>query len=218
MEWKAAGGQPDAEGDVRTRILGCAVAEFMEKGFAGASLRSIASAAEVTTGAIYGYFASKEALFDAVVAPACDELHARYVAIQEGFYDLPPERQTLDHMQDYEDGMVHGLLDFVYDHRDAFVLVFAKSAGTPWEAYLDRFIDLEVESTFRYEREMMSRGVRVNPLSPEMARILASMFFRGYFEPLMTDVPRDRAHLFLTDYERFFHAGYEALMRSDPEA
>lgn len=60
--------------DARGRLMSCAVAEFMEKGFAGASLRSIAAAADMTTGAIYGYFSGKEALFDAVVAPAADEL------------------------------------------------------------------------------------------------------------------------------------------------
>lgn len=41
--------------------------EFLEKGFKSASLRNIVKEAGVTTGAFYGYYRSKEALFDAIV-------------------------------------------------------------------------------------------------------------------------------------------------------
>lgn len=49
------------------RILSAAKTEFLEKGFKSASLRNIVKDAGVTTGAFYGYFASKEELFDALV-------------------------------------------------------------------------------------------------------------------------------------------------------
>ena len=45
------------------RIQQAALDEFAEKGFLGASLRQIVKNAGVTTGAFYGYFSSKEALF-----------------------------------------------------------------------------------------------------------------------------------------------------------
>ena len=41
--------------------------EFMEKGYKSASLRNIVKTAGVTTGAFYGYYKSKEELFDALV-------------------------------------------------------------------------------------------------------------------------------------------------------
>ena len=49
------------------RIHNAAKAEFMEKGYRSASLRSIVKAAGVTTGAFYGYYASKQELFAALV-------------------------------------------------------------------------------------------------------------------------------------------------------
>ena len=202
--------------DARGRLMSCAVAEFMEKGFAGASLRSIAAAADMTTGAIYGYFSGKEALFDAVVAPAADELYARYEGAQDRFYEQPLEAQTFERMRVYEERMMHDLLDFVYDNRDAFVLVFARSAGTAWERYLDRFIELEVRSTARYVREMREHGIGVVEPTPEMSRILAGMFFRGYLEPLLLGLSREAAHAFVADFERFFHAGYETIMSPQP--
>ena len=46
-----------------TRIHQAAMEEFLEKGFADASLRQIVKNAGVTTGAFYGYYSSKDALF-----------------------------------------------------------------------------------------------------------------------------------------------------------
>ena len=43
----------------RERILECAKAEFLAKGYRAAQLKSIASAAQVTTGAIYRHFKDK---------------------------------------------------------------------------------------------------------------------------------------------------------------
>ncbi|MDY3981966.1 MULTISPECIES: TetR/AcrR family transcriptional regulator [Paraeggerthella] len=196
----------------RARILNCAVREFLDKGFAEASLRSIAAAASVTTGAIYGHFSSKEALFDALVGPAGNELYRRYATMQEQFYTLPEDRQTLQGMQGFEQVLIHDMLDYVYDHQDEFVLILTKAAGTAWEGYLDRFVELERESTHRYVRMMRARGKTIADIEPATARILASMFFRGYFEPLVGGMKRDEAHAFIASLERFFHAGYVELI------
>ena len=51
------------------KIQEAAMAEFLDKGFQGASLRQIVKNAGVTTGAFYGYFSSKEALFASLVEP-----------------------------------------------------------------------------------------------------------------------------------------------------
>lgn len=50
-----------------TRIHQAAKAEFLEKGFRGASLRNIVKSVGMTTGAFYGYYKSKEELFEALV-------------------------------------------------------------------------------------------------------------------------------------------------------
>ena len=51
------------------KIQRAAMEEFSEKGFQGASLLQIVKQAGVTTGALYGYFSSKEALFASIVEP-----------------------------------------------------------------------------------------------------------------------------------------------------
>ena len=47
-------------------IFSAAMQEFLEKGFKSASLRNIVKTAGVTTGAFYGYYDSKEELFEAI--------------------------------------------------------------------------------------------------------------------------------------------------------
>jgi len=54
----------------------CAKKEFMEKGFQGASLRSICQKAGVTTGALYFFFQDKDDLFCEVVGDFMDRLNA----------------------------------------------------------------------------------------------------------------------------------------------
>ena len=51
----------------KQRILRAAREEFLRHGYGQASLRRIAAAAHVTTGAVYNHFRSKHGLFDAIV-------------------------------------------------------------------------------------------------------------------------------------------------------
>ena len=59
-----------SESETKTlkKILEAGKKEFLQKGFILASLRNIVRNAEVTTGAFYGYFKSKEELFDYLVS------------------------------------------------------------------------------------------------------------------------------------------------------
>ena len=57
----------ETEKTTLTLIHAAAKKEFLEKGFKSASLRNIVKTAGVTTGAFYGYYNSKEELFDALV-------------------------------------------------------------------------------------------------------------------------------------------------------
>ena len=53
--------------------------------------------AGVTTGAFYGYFSSKEALFASLVEPHAAALMGRFMEAQTSFAELPEEQQP-DHM------------------------------------------------------------------------------------------------------------------------
>jgi AcrR family transcriptional regulator len=64
-----------ASGDrTRERVIGAALESFAEHGFAGSSVRAIARKARIRVSSLYHYFASKEALYEAVLAKLQDEM------------------------------------------------------------------------------------------------------------------------------------------------
>lgn len=65
----------------RSQLVAVGRRLFAERGFAGTSTEEIVAAAGVTRGALYYHFASKEALFRAVVAEVEEGIHARVTAV-----------------------------------------------------------------------------------------------------------------------------------------
>ncbi len=68
----------------RRAILDAALDLFAEKGFFGTSLRDVAAAVGVRESALYNYFPSKDALFDALIATDHEEKTERLAALAEG--------------------------------------------------------------------------------------------------------------------------------------
>ena len=79
--------------DTLGRIQQAAMEEFLEKGFADASLRQIVKNAGVTTGAFYGYYSSKTALFAALVEPHAAAVMGMFMRAQTAFSALPEQEQ-----------------------------------------------------------------------------------------------------------------------------
>ena len=94
--------------DTLEKIQQSALEEFSEKGFLGASLRQIVKNAGVTTGAFYGYFSSKEALFASLVV----ESTLRYMEVLRRLgKNIPPLNRSLCHI--IASGMFNGLFEIV---------------------------------------------------------------------------------------------------------
>ena len=85
---------------VSERILNCAKAEFLDKGYTDASLRVIAAAADTSTNSIYVRFKDKEGLFSAIVEPVLTEMTERFLRIQEAFCHMDRAAQAA-HMVEY---------------------------------------------------------------------------------------------------------------------
>ena len=76
-------------------ILSAAMQEFLEKGFRSASLRSIVKMAGVTTGAFYGYYGSKEDLFEALAGEHYDFLLDCFSRAQKEFAEIPDRKSVV---------------------------------------------------------------------------------------------------------------------------
>ena len=69
--------------EARSRMVAAAGRGFRRKGFGGIGVDGLAKEAEVTSGAFYGHFASKEAAFEAAVAAGMDDLATGVRAFRE---------------------------------------------------------------------------------------------------------------------------------------
>ena len=110
---------------VSERVLACAKAEFLDKGYTDASLRTIA-AAGTSTNSIYVRFKDKEGLFSAIVEPVLSGMTERFIKIQEGFHHLDRAAQST-RVTEWEDGGTMELVDYMYDHLDEFRLLLDAS-------------------------------------------------------------------------------------------
>ena len=75
----------------KENLLNVARKEFLEKGYQGASLRTICQKANVTTGALYFFFANKEDLFSQVIGDVLDQFENNLFVIS---YVNIPKRCT----------------------------------------------------------------------------------------------------------------------------
>lgn len=81
---RADGRSRPPHADVRGRIVDAATSEFLEKGYARASLRTIAARAGFTKGAVYSNFSSKEELVTEVLSQQFRRLAGRVPGTNPG--------------------------------------------------------------------------------------------------------------------------------------
>lgn len=188
-----------------------AMQEFLEKGFQGASLRQIVKNAGVTTGAFYGYFSSKEALFNALVEPHAATLMGRFMEAQTSFAELPEEEQV-SHMGDESGNYVKWMVDYICQHRDPVKLLLTRSEGTSYERFVHNMVEVEVEYTLRYIEVLRHLGKDVPELSNSICHIIASGMFNGLFEIAIHDMPKEHALQYVEQFRTFYTGGWLSLM------
>ena len=193
------------------KIQEAAMDEFLDKGFLGASLRQIVKNAGVTTGAFYGYFSSKEALFNALVEPHAAALMGRFMEAQTSFAELPEEQQP-DHMGEESSSCVRWMVDYICQHREPVKLLLCRAEGTSYEHFVHNMVEVEVEYTLKYMEVLRRLGKEIPQLNRSLCHIIASGMFNGMFEIVIHDMPREQAHRDVTQFRAFYTAGWLELM------
>lgn len=195
-------------------ILITAENEFLEKGFRGASLRNIVKEAGVTTGAFYGYFKSKEQLFDALVEEQYSTLMAEYCRVQNEFFELPADKLRED-MGKYSGDCMEWMLDYAFEHKNAFKLILTKSEGTKYAHIIDEMARIEAESTHKYIKLLQSLGYAAKETDEALEHMLITGMFNAFFEMIIHDMPLGRAKECLKGLRQFYTAGWSRLMGLD---
>ena len=193
------------------KIQQAALAEFLDKGFLGASMRQIVKNAGVTTGAFYGYFSSKEALFNAIVEPHAAALMGRFMEAQTTFAELP-EKEQPEHMGLESGRCVDWMVDYICAHREPVKLLLCCAEGTSYEHFVHNMVEVEVEYTQRYMEVLRRLGRDIPVLDKSLCHIIASGMLNGIFEIVVHDMPRDQAMRDVDQLRAFYTAGWSKLM------
>ena len=202
----------DSGRNTEAAILEAAKREFLTYGYDKASLRRIAREASVTTGAIYGYFSGKEALFEALTGPVESELTDVYERVHQEFAKLPPDRQPEELMNVTEEN-IPWMIHYVYDHFDEFKLLLCCNAPGAAERFLNRLQRIEEKSCRDLIEAVRSMGRPVPELNPFIIHVLCTDFFQQLQEFVTHDVSREDAVECALTMGRFRHAGWIYLLQ-----
>ena len=194
-----------------TRIHQAAKAEFLEKGFRGASLRNIVKSVGMTTGAFYGYYKSKEELFEALVGEPHDYLIGRFKDAQREFAQLPHEQQP-EVMGDISGLCMYDMLHYAYEHLEECKLILCCSEGTRFSGLIDEMVEIEVESTHTYLAVLNELGRPSPKIDPKLEHILITGMFHTFFELVIHEMPLRDAENYIREMRAFYTAGWMKIM------
>jgi AcrR family transcriptional regulator len=141
---------------VRTRIEAAALYCFAHQGYWSTTMAQIAASAQTAPANVYRYYASKEALFNAVVPADLPDRHDRLLDTRIAALAQAPAGPAAQE-----------LLDFWLDRRMAVVVLLDRAEGTPYCDYPAAFVRRLVEHA---ERSLN------HPLSPAHQQILELVF------------------------------------------
>ncbi len=192
-------------------ISQAAKAEFLEKGFRGASLRNIVKTANVTTGAFYGYYKSKEDLFDVLVGKQADYVMSVFKKAQTDFAMLPPDEQK-KHMSEISGECMIDILEYTYKNLDEFKLILSCSEGTKYEHFVHDMVEVEIDATHKFNEVLKGLGIKSKLLNPDLEHMLISGMFAAFFEMVIHDMPIEQARENLKDLRAFYTAGWQKIM------
>lgn len=174
-------------------------------------MRQIVKNAGVTTGAFYGYFSCKEALFASIVEPHAAALMGRFMEAQTSFAGRPEAEQP-EHMGEDSESCLDWMVDYICQNREPVKLLLCRAEGTGYESFVHNMVEVEVEYTLRYMEVLRRLGRRVPTLSRSLCHIIASGMFNGLFEVVIHDMPYEQALRDVKQLRAFYTAGWLELV------
>ena len=193
------------------RIHEAAKAEFMEKGYEKASLRNIVRTLGMTPGAFYGYYKSKEELFEAIVGEHYDYFLNIFKEAQEDFAALPYNEQP-EVMGQFSGRCMYEMLYYSYGHLEEFKLILNRSEGTRFSGLIEEMVRIEEEGTDRYISVLKELGRPVPDIDKRLEHILITGMFSTFLELIVHEMPLNEAEAYLKQMREFYTAGWMRIM------
>ena len=197
---------------VSERLLECARNEFIDKGFQAASIREIAKKAETSARAVYTRFPNKEGLFDAIVSPVSDGLIELYQNYADQFWSKDVESEEADDVSFDDTAIYVDMIDYIYDHKDEFLLMQTSLEGKWHTALIEDLTDKNLSYISIWPEPTGGTG-NEKELMMKVLHMLTNSFYASMFEPLRHDMNRREARFYIETLCSFFVAGINRLLK-----
>ena len=182
--------------ETREKLIESAKAEFMEKGYNKASLRSICANAGVTTGALYFFFEDKADLFRAIVSNAVDglfEIMQAHFDEDEDIVAGSDANNTDDYIDDHSE-IAQQLIHHIYKNYDAAILVLTKSQGSEYENIVDRIVDITENKSIEMMGKISAKTGERKKLNKYMLHLVIHLVVDSFVH-LVTHEPDEQKAL-----------------------
>lgn len=182
--------------------------EFLEHGFKGASLRQIVKQAGFTLGAFYGYYQSKEELFDALVKETADYI----IVYIQGIYDevkaYPPKERT-EHMMECFSKRLPEAVDYLLEHREELQLLLMKAEGTRYENFSETMAAISEKNV----------GENILWISRHdmTFRLLIHAYYRMLIQVVLSGEDRENILKAMMDIQSFYYYGFQYFKKEENE-
>lgn len=190
------------------QIMAAAWQEFLNCGFADASMRRIASTACMSVAGLYKHFPSKEEMFSALVEPAYQGLMALYR--QEETAEREALKGGIVTEKWKSGGEARLAMTYIYDHLDAFRLLICKSQGTRYESFLHDLALEEEKTTMAMMELLKAQGHPINDVNPRQFHLLVTANVNAVFQAVEHDFTWEEALNYADTLDRFFARGWQS--------
>ena len=185
-------------------------AEFLEKGFEGASIRSIGARAGMTSAGLYRHYKDKEDMFNAMVDPLIADIRKWTEHHISKNHELSSGKVKEDDL--FGESFVDLVRDVILPKKDEFRLLFACSAGTKYENFIHDYVEENQKAFVKALVHLKKNGYPVKVIEEEELHMLLSAYLTACFEPILHDYDAEKTDQYLNTLQDFFMPGWMKIM------
>ncbi|MCR5435652.1 MAG: TetR/AcrR family transcriptional regulator [Treponema sp.] len=198
---------------ISKRLIEVAEKEFLEHGFEGSSIRTIAEKAQTSPRAIYTRFENKEALFAAVIEPAYSDFMTLFKNDKEIYWENAEKGNLPEKPEDY----YIKYLEFAYKHKKQFKLLLTSAKGSRFENFIENLVQMDLDYLYTHLPRILSK----QNFSPDLLKnwgisdssrklffkSITHSFYQNLFIPFINNIPLEAAKDYITKLTQFYAAG-----------
>ncbi len=190
--------------DIRNSIIEHAKEEFMDRGYARASMRSIASAAKITAGNIYRYFKDKDELLSSIVEPVYLVLVDFIKHHDDEVYD--GDNKDIDEIFTEQ---IEVILSIVREMRRELMILMYGCDGSKYEKVKYEFVRFLGESVKDHLDEYYNKKEEKAENCRPYAEAIARSFLEGFFSIIRAYEDSDEMKKYVNEYVKLFFYGFK---------